>query len=276
MSDFKFACPVCGQHITADNSTSGGQIECPTCFQKIVVPQAPASSETKFILSASQVAKPRPTSASAAPPAGVARPSAVRRTLSVIAVLLVLACAAGAALYVFRDSVFKLIRPETALAKLPPNVSWSLDLKQAAFPETKAAGRVHGSRFEPEQTTLEGRTFSLRQGKGWPPELGITILLRGRGGEDLAGKTVEVNPDQAVPVPRVILRWKNEQQQPDKQDITSGYALKLAFGQAANGRLPGQIYLCLPDEARSVVAGTFDATLRKPKPPRSKAPKVKR
>ena len=44
MSEFKFACPVCGQHITADSSTSGGQIECPTCFQKIVVPQAPASA----------------------------------------------------------------------------------------------------------------------------------------------------------------------------------------------------------------------------------------
>ncbi len=276
MSDFKFACPVCGQHITADPSSSGGQIECPTCFQKIVVPQAPASAETKFILSASQVAKPRPTSAGAAQPAQVARPSAVRRTVSVIALLLVCACAAGAALYVFRDRVFRLIRPETALAKLPPNVSWSLDLRNAAFPETKAAGRVHGLRFEPEQATLEGGTFSLRQGKGWPPELGITILLRGRRGEDFASKRVEVTADQVPPVPRVVLRWKDEQRQPGKQDIASGYALKLAFGQVAHGHLPGQIYLCLPDEAKSVVAGTFEATLRKPKPPRPQAPKAKK
>ena len=41
MSEFKFACPVCGQHITAGSSASGSQIVCPTCFQKIVVPQAP-------------------------------------------------------------------------------------------------------------------------------------------------------------------------------------------------------------------------------------------
>ena len=275
MSDFKFACPVCGQHITADPSSSGGQIECPTCFQKIVVPQAPASAETKFILSAAQVAKPRPTSAGAAPAAETARPSAARRAIPVIAGLLVLACAAGAALYVFRDKVFKSIRPESALAKLPSNVSWSLDLKDAAFPETKAAGRIHGRSFEAEQVSLEGGTFSLRQGKTWPPDLGITLLLRGRRGEDFAGKTVEVTPHQEPPVPRVILRWKDEQQQPGKLDINSGYALKLAFGQAANGRLPGQIYLCLPDEARSAVAGTFDATLRKPKPPRPKAPKAK-
>jgi hypothetical protein len=275
MSEFKFACPVCGQHITADASTSGGQIECPTCFRKIVVPQAPASTETKFILSASQVAKPRPTSADAAPLPGIARPSAARRTVSVIGALLVLLCAAGAALYVFRDKVFKSVRPPTALSKLPSNLTWSLDLKNTAFPETKAAGRLHGSSFAPESASLEGGTFSLRQGRGWPPDLGLTILLPGRRIEDFAGKTVEVAPDQGPPVPRVIVRWKDEQQQPGKQEVSSGYALKLAFGQPANGRLPGQLYLCLPDEAKSIVAGTFDATLRKPKAPRPKGPKAK-
>src|SRR6266446_9700702 len=47
MSEFKFACPVCGQHITADSSTGGAQIQCPTCFQKIVVPQPPVAGNTK-------------------------------------------------------------------------------------------------------------------------------------------------------------------------------------------------------------------------------------
>ena len=68
-------------------------------------------------------------------------------------------------------------------------------------------------------------------------------------------------------MPRVVLQWKNEQQEPAKQDFTNGYALKLAFGQPAEGRMPGKIYLCLPDEEQSVVAGTFDATIRKPKRP---------
>ena len=52
MSEFKFACPVCGQHITADSANSGGQLECPTCFRKIVVPQAPEAADPKFILAA--------------------------------------------------------------------------------------------------------------------------------------------------------------------------------------------------------------------------------
>src|SRR5712671_3742190 len=100
MSEFKFACPVCGQHITADSSTSGGQLECPTCFRKIVVPQAPSLADPKFILSAAQVSKPRPVSS--ATDSQLAPTSPSRTAVPIGAALLLLLCAAGAALYVFR------------------------------------------------------------------------------------------------------------------------------------------------------------------------------
>src|ERR1051325_7910268 len=51
MSEFKFACAVCGQHITADSEIAGSQLQCPTCFRKIVVPQAPSAADPKFIRS---------------------------------------------------------------------------------------------------------------------------------------------------------------------------------------------------------------------------------
>src|SRR5260221_14696792 len=60
MSEFKFACPVCGQHITADSSASGKQLDCLTCFQRIVAPQAPVSGDPKLILSGSKVSTTRP------------------------------------------------------------------------------------------------------------------------------------------------------------------------------------------------------------------------
>jgi len=41
MAEFKFSCPQCGQHIQCDSGYSGAQINCPTCQQAIVVPQAP-------------------------------------------------------------------------------------------------------------------------------------------------------------------------------------------------------------------------------------------
>src|SRR5256885_2485560 len=107
MSEFKFACPVCGQHITADSSASGGQLECPTCFRKIVVPQAPSSPDSKFIVSAAEVGKPRPTTAvnGAAADALSAPPS--RTPVILVGALVMLVGVAGAVGFVFRDKIFK-------------------------------------------------------------------------------------------------------------------------------------------------------------------------
>jgi DNA-directed RNA polymerase subunit RPC12/RpoP len=283
MSEFKFACPVCGQHITADSSTSGSQIECPTCFQKIVVPQAPASTDSKFILSASQVGKPRPLPAEAgASSLAGQRRGAARFSLGTVA-LLVLVLGAGAAAYVFREQVFKLVgqlgqttppakekagAPSKPAQPGPVNTNWTLNLANAPFPDGTAGGRVHGSDFVCERAILEGRNLALRQGQGWPPPLGVVVILPPRPGGDWSGQTVEIAPDQPPPIPRVILRWRDGQQQPAKEEIRGGYALKVAFGQAVNGRITGKIYLCVPDEAKSFVAGNFDAEIRKPPPPK--------
>ena len=190
--------------------------------------------------------------------------------------LLVLLCAAGAAVLVFRDRVSRLTgwRPRTTV-KLPAGIAWSLELTNATFPGTNALGRIHGEFFTAEHARLEGSLLSLRQGKGWPPDLGVSISLAAQPGEEWADKTVEIGPDQPPPVPHLTLRWKNDQQQPAKQDFGRGYVLKLAFGQPAHGHLPGKIYLSVPDETKSVVAGTFDAELRRPKPSQPKGPKTK-
>ena len=82
----------------------------------------------------------------------------------------------------------------------------------------------------------------------------------------------EVGPERAPPLPKVVLRWKDEQDQARKQDFTSGYALKMIFGEAIEARIPGKIFLSLPDEGKSFVAGSFEAEIRKAPPPKPKAP----
>lgn len=78
MSEFKFACPNCGQHLLGDVGYAGRQMTCPTCKVVFVVPQP---TETSVLRTDSmRVAHPSPA-AHAAPPAvhaGVARPAAVR------------------------------------------------------------------------------------------------------------------------------------------------------------------------------------------------------
>jgi hypothetical protein len=65
-----------------------------------------------------------------------------------------------------------------------------------------------------------------------------------------------------------VLRWKDDQKQPVTAHIDSAYALKVVFGQPAEGHMPGRIYIALPDDSRSFAAGTFEAVIRKPVPPK--------
>ena len=69
MSDFKFACPECGQRISCDTGYSGTQFNCPACRKPLTVPAASV---------ADQVASPVfvPVGQFAAPPPGALPPPA--------------------------------------------------------------------------------------------------------------------------------------------------------------------------------------------------------
>ncbi|MGH7972441.1 MAG: hypothetical protein ACREIC_27325 [Limisphaerales bacterium] len=275
MSEFKFACPVCGQHITADSKASGTQLECPTCFRAIVVPQAPASGDSKLILSATQAATPRPIPPELRAPAPF-RKSGSRHSLYLIGLCLFALCASTSAFLRWRGEVLinALHKPDPpvqqppAVYPVPTSTTWTMDLARAVIPEGPVVGRVHGQGFFCERAILRGGLLSLRQGKIWPPDLGISVRLFVQQGEDLSGKTIVVRPDRHPPLPEVALRWKDEQKQPMVDRLESGYALQLVFGDAENGKMPGRIFIALPDGSQSFVAGTFEAVIRKPLPPK--------
>jgi len=44
MSEFKFNCPHCDQHLKCDDSASGRQIQCPNCNHLIRIPPAPGQT----------------------------------------------------------------------------------------------------------------------------------------------------------------------------------------------------------------------------------------
>jgi regulation of enolase protein 1 (concanavalin A-like superfamily) len=95
MSEFKFACPVCGQHMMCDAEHGGSVMECPTCFQKIVAPQAPAP-DAKFILTGTKLTEKKITvrGFAAASPASVEDKN-FPTALLVSALVVVLAVGAG-------------------------------------------------------------------------------------------------------------------------------------------------------------------------------------
>ena len=263
MSEFKFACPVCGQHITADSSTSGGQIECPTCFQKIVVPQAPdvRRHQVHPLGCPGSQAPPRLARCRALPgPDAALVPPHLDSGPH---------CAARRARCRRRGGVpFPGPAPQAALRRLAPaqtnpvvaqpatpappnpthpvptNFSWTLELTNAVIPDTPVAGEIHGSGFAYEKAVLHGGLLLFGQGTAPAWDLGFGVDLVARQSEELSGKTVEIAPDQTN-APRVGWRWKNDQQQPATQIISNGYLLKVTFGQATNG-LPARQNLHLP------------------------------
>lgn len=283
MSEFKFACPVCGQHITADSSATGSQLGCPTCFRKIIVPQAPSSTETKFVLSASEAAKPRPVTAAAAATAAPVQPVSTGRSLPLIlAALGVFLLAVGASLYLFREKLFSknpnpaaflqtnaTAKVEMSRPRMPAGTNvWSLDLADAQFPAETAFGKIHGLDFICDRAIAQGGTLNLRTGREWPPEVGVSIVLFAKQAEELSEKSALVTTNN-LRSPRVVLRWKEGAE--NKTEIyTNGFALKLEFGAQKGNRLPGKIYLSLPDPTQSCIAGVFNAEIRKPSPPKPK------
>src|SRR5208282_1330944 len=104
MSEFTFACPVCGQHIKCESWRSNTVMECPTCFQKITVPQAPAVEKPKFIIAGTKVGGERPVPA--APDSGVEAEPEKHFPIAVFVVALLL-CAVVAGAFVFRGKIFK-------------------------------------------------------------------------------------------------------------------------------------------------------------------------
>jgi hypothetical protein len=228
-------------------------MECPTCFQKIIAPQAPATDDPKFILTGIKVGdRPPPTV-----PGGVSAPVPAQKGFPGAAVVLIILIAIGVAVaFVYRGT---FVKP----------TPWTLNLGAATIPDSTAAGRIHGEHFTCEHAVLEGNALTLRQGGRGAPELGVAVFLRGNRNENWAGQIVSVAADKNNG-PHVRLHWKNESEPAGTQVFKTGYALRIEFGQRSDNRLPGKIYLCVPDELKSYVMGTFKAEIRKPRPPKQK------
>jgi hypothetical protein len=288
MSEFKFACPVCGQHITCDSESAGTQMSCPTCFRKLVVPQAPAPGSKNFVLTAA-VVQERPATAleNGKAAAAATTPPAKKAPIAVIAIGVLLVCMAAGATIFFVAKKGKNAAPkvdsdnegEVAVVttnaaprlNLPPPpadaTNWTLVLAEAKIPDAPVSGAVHGFGFKLERATIQGGKLDLRQGAKWPPDVGVSIHLFADRAEDLAGKTVVLESTRTNS-PRLFLRWKNPDDKAQSKEYRKGYAARVEFGPVTNNRLPGKIYLAAPDDAKSYAAGTFSAEIRKPNPPK--------
>lgn len=106
MSEFKYACPVCGQHMICDSSQGGSTMECPTCFQKIIAPHAPAGEDQKFILTGTKAGE-RSIPSGATNSGNTTLPAPEKKFPGAIVVILILICMAAGAAFVYHGTIFK-------------------------------------------------------------------------------------------------------------------------------------------------------------------------
>ena len=293
MSEFTYACPVCGQHIKCDMSQSGSKMECPTCFQTIMAPDVSPMHDPKFIIQGTKVGE-RPVPGVAASGTALAH-APVKKSPAVALTVAVFVLAAGAAVFLFGGKLLKSTGVQTsqpapapapgvapvksqppAKSQIPPppivvappanDTNWMLDLSAATIPDSTVVGRIHGQNFSSDRATFQSGVLMFRVGTRGPVDWGITINFSGALPENLAGKTVNITTN-ATEAAKITLRWKDGDQA-GKDNFNDSYAMRIEFGPLEGNRLSGKIYLCTPDDQKSYVTGAFDAEIRKPKPPK--------
>lgn len=186
-----------------------------------------------------------------------------------IAILVVLVVA-GVGAYVMQqdgglEAVFDRFKsesppPQTAVPtapKAPPKD------KTPSIPSQPAHGTLSNTPFTVVLSEIEGGVLTLRAGM-LPTDAEVTILLRTRPWEVPAGRSFRfVNATAAPDTPQIRVRAQAEGGGALRaQEFIDKYTLVLELGPEKDRRIAGKIYIELPDEGHSRIAGTFDAEVR--------------
>ncbi len=154
----------------------------------------------------------------------------------------------------------------TSPADTKKEATWLEELTDVAIPKTKATGKIHGNAFTIQRAEIQQGTLTMRQGSGFFADLEWKLFLFAPEISRLEGHFLNIDTEDTEAVknmPHVYMSWKEGGKDlPKTKTWTGGYVIQLRFGHVTNGKLPGEIYLCVPDMKRSFVAGTFEATIK--------------
>jgi len=138
-----------------------------------------------------------------------------------------------------------------------------MDLKDLHIPEIIASGKIHGEDFTVENAKIKAGILTLRQGEDFFADREVMIFLFLGKDEKPDGRTFHVSRESNVGAPHIHMKWKEKNGKvPETEMFIKDYAMRLELGTREGGKLPGRIYLALPDTSKSFVAGRFDAEIK--------------
>lgn len=181
-------------------------MDCPTCFQKIIVPQAPANADSPLIITGQKFVEKKPVKE----PVLVA--PVVEKTFPVaavaLAIALLVAVAVGAVAFLMfgkgsqsvpvtgsgpggtnvaaGQSVVGTTNPapvpkkeKPALVAPPANdTNWLQNLAGVTIPDGPVAGRIHGQDFIADRAYFQNGTLTLRAGTRGQFDLGCPLFFK--------------------------------------------------------------------------------------------------
>jgi hypothetical protein len=135
---------------------------------------------------------------------------------------------------------------------------WTSDISTASFPDHPAGGKLRGIDFAIKSAIFRNGDLRLNSANGM-------VVDCFRLAASIEGRSYVVRfDDNNMAGPHVRLTW-NGQGAVQTATYSKGYGLKLQFDQATNRTVSAKIYLCLPDDLKSCVAGTLQVRLLKPR-----------
>jgi hypothetical protein len=128
---------------------------------------------------------------------------------------------------------------------------WTMDMNSMKFPKGPASGKVAGNEFKLESVKYDGATLNIKE-QGGRGQFIIFLFLD--KGETLDGKIFTISPDMRNnKVPHVHIHARTK-----AWALSNNYAMRLEFGATKDGKTAGKIYLCLPDDDKTYIAGTIE------------------
>jgi hypothetical protein len=132
------------------------------------------------------------------------------------------------------------------------------DLAKHAIPSRPVSGSIGGSEAAPK-AILEGDFLVFRQTKPGTEVVDREVLIKVRGGANqslpVGKRTVGQETPASPDVPEVLVSLPGNQ----FRGFPNGYAMTLELEPRKSAMLAGKIYLSLPDEQKTFLAGTFVA-----------------
>lgn len=170
-----------------------------------------------------------------------------------------------------KDEGEKAVKKETSLKTSA--ATWRQSLKDVDIPDVPARGMIHGDVFLPGSPKIANGILTFRDGKDFLPDHSVTIFLFLKD-EAPDGKSYNITSSGGFGSPHIHMKWKPKNSKTTKSRVfMKGYSMRLEFGKTQGDKLAGRIYLCIPDEMRSYLAGSFTALAKKEKKTKRPAPK---